>query len=69
MPVRQASPEAFVRAWQAAKKPEEVAAALGMTKRAVCTRAERYRAKGVRLKRLDWTLDIEALNKLAERGE
>lgn len=72
MPVRQASPEDFVRAWQSSGSITEVARKLGMSVNAVWMRATRYRAKGVRLAfehvRDNRQLDVDALNRLAREA-
>ena len=41
----------FVAAWRKAKSLGEVCLKLGLKKSAACLRAQRYRAKGVRLQR------------------
>lgn len=61
------TPEAFVRAWQAASSLAEVAAALDMTEHTAEVRAWRYRAQGVQLRDLREVqrLDVDALNRIA----
>jgi hypothetical protein len=67
------SPNDFVIAWEAASSVRELALKLGMSPRAVAARANFYRRRGVRLKRLKLQtsrrLNVEELNRviLAQR--
>lgn len=67
---RPVTPEAFVRAWQAAGSLAEVAAELGTTEHAAEVRAYRYRRLGVQLKDLRRAkrLDVDALRRAAAGG-
>lgn len=63
--------ELFVRVWQAAKSPDEVAEQLGLTRGNVVQRAAIYRKMGIPLKKLyrgRSPLDVAHLAAVA-RGE
>lgn len=62
------SPELFVEVWQASQSVAEVAAELDMTFQNVLARAEKYRSRGVRLKKYSpgRTIDYDALAQFAD---
>lgn len=63
------SPADFVKAWQRASCPGDVAQALGLTYGAVRTRATHYRKAGVPLQSFRAVpLDVDALTKIARRS-
>lgn len=72
------SPEEFVRLWQSADSPRDVAEKAGISVRRATSRACLYRRRGIRLKKmagLGWDnnasarLDVEALNRIIDEEE
>lgn len=64
------SAETFLRVYQAASSPQEVADLLGMPRPIIAARASAYRRKGLQVKRFprgSKALDLEALSKLLEQ--
>lgn len=65
----EATPEEFVKTWQAADSLAEVAEKLGLTRHSASNRGMRYRNAGVKLKKFERgrnPIDVDALNKLCK---
>lgn len=60
------SPEKFVEVWQASEDADEVAQKLAMPKAVVLARASSYRQMGVKLKKLERSLNVDKLNNIIE---
>ena len=65
---RRLSPEDFVRAWQQAESPLEVALATGLTVQQACARATAYRRRGVPLQRFSRSPNWDALAEIAREA-
>lgn len=68
---KEATPEEFVLAWQAAKTSREVAEKLGIDVEAANQRARAYRLRGVKLKcfrRGREAVDVATLNRIIEES-